>query len=105
MVAFGKNYFQNTLILTMFTSEAIIMVWVQVDNLKGYSTEKFLFRKVFLLKGHYWKKEIILKNCYSKKFLSQRVAILKFQIMKLQDNNLRNKNPWDKNLWSNDPLG
>ena len=29
-----------------------LITWVQVDIPKGYSFEKFLFQKVFILKGH-----------------------------------------------------
>ena len=62
---------------------------MQVDIPKGYSSEKFLFQKVFIPKGH-----------YSKKVLSQRVIIPKIFILKDHYSEIRNT-LWDKNLWNN----
>ena len=52
--------------------------WVQVDIPKGYSSEKFLFRKVFILKGHYSEKfdleellHLVLKSFYPEESLFQ----------------------------------
>ena len=40
---------------------------VQSDILKGYSSERFLFRKAYISKGHY-SKDFIPKGHYSEDF-------------------------------------
>ena len=44
---------------------------------KSFYSERFLFRRIIILKS------FISKSCYSEKFLSRRIVILKFGIMTL----------------------
>ena len=59
-------------------------VGVQVDIPKGYSSEKFLFQKVFIPKGHYSEKfyleELLFRKVFIPKFGKRLFWIKIFEI-------------------------
>ena len=67
-----------------------LICWGQLDILKGHNSEWFLFRMVFIWKGHY-SEPFIPKGHYSEDFLFRwviMVIIPNFGITTLQDINL-----------------
>ena len=69
------------------------VIWMRVDIPKGYSFEKFLFRRVFILKGHFSEVFFILKGHYSEDFYPEEGRYSKFGTMTLWDQNLQNNDP------------